>query len=75
MAVPIGTGPELRLGVPRQLFEGDFVFNYPARTYDVSADGQRFVMLRQKARPPLPVRHIVVIQNWFEELKARVPTK
>jgi serine/threonine protein kinase len=75
MAVPTATFPELHVGVAKQLFAGEFVFNYPARSYDVTADGQHFVMLRQKARPPVPVRHIVVIQNWLEELRAKVPTK
>ena len=72
MAVPMGPGPQPHVGVAKRVFEGEFVFSYPARSYDVSADGQRFLMLRETARPPLPVRHIVVIQNWFEELMARV---
>jgi eukaryotic-like serine/threonine-protein kinase len=43
------------------------------RQYDVSRDGQRFVMLKQGAgdtvaSPP----QIVVVQNWFEELKKQV---
>ena len=46
------------------------------RTYDVSPDGQRFLMIKvgdgsdQTATPP----SIVVVQNWFEELKRLVPT-
>jgi hypothetical protein len=44
--------------------------------YDVSADGQRFLMMKegggsgQTTVPP----QIVVIQNWQEELKRLVPT-
>ena len=47
------------------------------RTYDVSLDGKRFLMIKegggpnQSAAPP----SIVVVQNWFEELKRLVPTK
>lgn len=37
--------------------------------YDVTPDDQRFVMLRQvDVEPP----EVIVVQNWFEELKARV---
>ena len=45
------------------------------RTYDVSLDGQRFLMIKdaagpdQSASPP----RIVVVQNWFEEVKRLVP--
>jgi len=45
------------------------------RNYDVSPDGQRFLVIREtggdageEARP-----EITVVLNWFEELKARVP--
>jgi len=40
---------------------------------DVHPDGQRFLML-QSSRPELPVTHINVVLNWFEELKRRLPT-
>ena len=45
------------------------------RTYDISPDGQRFLMLKpgsesnQTAAPSL-----IVVQHWFEELKRLVPT-
>ena len=37
--------------------------------YDISADGQRFVMVNLK---PAPTGRNAAI-NWFEELKTRVP--
>ncbi len=44
-----------------------------SRHYDVSIDGQRFLALKsltdEKVTP-----QIVVIQNWFDELKRQVPT-
>ena len=47
------------------------------RMYDVSADGQRFLMIKETSgadeRPPSP--RIVLVQNWFEELKRLVPPK
>jgi hypothetical protein len=49
----------------------------PARTYDVSPDGQRFLMIKaadasDKTSTPTS---IVVVEHWFEELKRLVPTK
>jgi serine/threonine-protein kinase len=49
---------------------------YPGRTYDVSADGQRFLMIKENgAGPDAAPPQIVVIQNFVEELKRLVPAK
>ena len=79
MAVAVEPGPAFRVGAPRLLFEGDYIQeldNTGAHNYDVSRDGQRFLMvapaareLEKEARPG-----IVVVENWVEELKRRVPT-
>ncbi len=46
------------------------------RTYDVTGDGQRFLMIKLGVGASQnPADDIVVVQNWFEELKAKVPTK
>ena len=39
--------------------------------YDVSPDGQRFVMVKDESRSG----RLNVVLNWSEELKAKVPTK
>ena len=46
----------------------------PGRTFDVSADGQRFLMVKAggASDASAPVT-IVVVQNWHEELKRLVP--
>ena len=47
----------------------------PGRTYDVSPDGQRFLMIKQSVgsdQTAAPVS-LVVIQHFDEELKAKVP--
>ena len=69
----LATTPELRTGVPQQLFEGGF-FEYQTsvpRTYDVTPTGE-FLMIQpladSGARP-----EIVMVLNWFEELKRLVP--
>ena len=40
--------------------------------YDVSPDGRRFIIV-QGREPPTEPTPIVVVLNWFEELKERVP--
>ena len=70
--VPVtSANDELALGEPQVLFEGDFapgLFGFV--NYDVTADGERFLMLRQVEGSAVP---IVVVLNWFEELKRLVP--
>jgi serine/threonine-protein kinase len=66
MAVPIATQPIFSAGAPRLLFSG-----YGG--YDVARDG-RFVMV-QHARSDEGATQITLVQNWFEELKRRVPTR
>jgi Tol biopolymer transport system component len=76
MAVEITIQPNFELGNPRMLFEGPYVPSaVPVSNYDVSPDGQRFLMLKpaeQDQAQSAPTQ-ITVVQNWFEELKRRVP--
>jgi len=44
------------------------------RTYDVSPDGRRFLMIKDVNRDQAQA-NLVVVQNWFEELKRLVPTR
>jgi Tol biopolymer transport system component len=67
MAVDTKTEPTFAAGKPRLLFEGRF------GGYDVSQDGQRFLMI-QAVEPELPATQINLVLNWFEELKRMVPT-
>jgi Tol biopolymer transport system component len=78
------TGNTLRLGRPTPLLD----MRVPGSTgaieqyagsnnqgpgYDIFPDGKRFVMIRRA--DPRGTREIVLIQNFFEELKRLVPTK
>jgi serine/threonine-protein kinase len=67
----------LSFGIPRQLFEGRFGTSAPVRSYDVSVDGQRFLMISRGLVDPAaaPAPNVVLVHNWFEELKRLVPTK
>jgi serine/threonine-protein kinase len=74
MAVAVTpTGTALSAGVPRTLFEGRYGSTTPARGYDVTSDGRRFVMTRLVEPPPPPPSQMVLVQNFGEELKRRVP--
>ena len=74
--VAIQTTPELRIGKPEKLFDSIYAAGSTLGppNYDVTADGQRFLMIKpaDTERVPVPI-HIVV--NWFDELKRRVPTR
>jgi len=74
MAVDITTQPSFAAGKPRMLFEGQYVPT-PATlpNYDVSPDGQRFLMLKPSEQEQSAPTQINVVLNWFEELKRRVP--
>ena len=75
VAVTVTTAPTFSLGLPRVLFEGPFRTDGPFRGYDVTPDGQRFLMVRAIEQSPERVSQMVFVQNWFEELKRLVPTK
>ena len=81
MSASVESGPTFRAGNPTKLVEGGYFLSSvlrAGRVYDVSPDGQRFLMIKvggesdqTAALPP----SIVIVQNWFEELKRLVPTK
>jgi serine/threonine-protein kinase len=73
MVVDVSTSPDLTLSQPRVLFEQRYAFG-SAQTipnYDVSPDGQRFVMVKDDSASG----RVNIVLNWFEELKRLVPTK
>ncbi len=75
MAVDIATQPSFAAGKPRMLFEGQYQLSpVPAVNYDVSPDGQRFLMVKPSEQQQAPPQ-INIVLNWFEELKRRVPAK
>jgi Tol biopolymer transport system component len=73
MSVEIHTASGFQAGTPRFLFEGRYPPGVPHRNYDISADGQRFIMIRGSDPEP-PVTQMHVVLNWAEELKRLVPT-
>ena len=76
-AVPVGISEStISIGSPVKLFDTKYAEPNPSRHYDVSADGQRFLMLKATTGDPnaTPVR-MVLVEHWFEELKQRVNGK
>ena len=74
MAVDISTSGEFLAGKPRLLFEGSYVRSsagYARANYDVSPDGQRFLMLKSVERNTAPLTQIHVVLNWSDELNRR----
>jgi len=78
MSVPVQTTPTFTPGNPVKLFDGQqFAGGQSGRLYDVSADGQRFLMIKEGseagAKPPPPTLTVVV--DWLAELKQRFPNR
>ena len=74
MAVRVSTDPTLSLGSPQKLFssEGLVLERSHLLTYDVTPDGERFVLAEpavEGAEVPEPT--IRVVQNWFAEFRDR----
>jgi Tol biopolymer transport system component len=73
MAVDITADPTFSAGTPSLLFEGPYQLSGGTRpNYDVTPDGQHFLMVNLSEQES-PVTRLTVVLNWFEELKERVP--
>ena len=75
MTATVATKQGLSIGSPTKLFRGRFTISASSRSYDVTADGRRFIMVQAREQADMPVAQVVVVQNWLEEVKRLVPTK
>ena len=74
MAVEVITQPTFQASTSRLLFQGSYERTATiSPEYDVTADGQRFLMV-QPLEQRSPSTEFNVVLNWFEELKRLVPT-
>ena len=76
VSVPVNTGETFSAGnasvvVNTPYFTGAGVL--VGRAYDVSPDGQRFLMIREDLSVEASNTAINIVLNWTEELQARVP--
>ncbi len=77
MGVEITTDAGFAFGNEQVLgMQGYLYLSGGIRTYDITPDGQRFLMIfpaDQANSAESSAQRINVVQNWFEELKERVP--
>jgi len=76
MRIPIESGPSFTPGPPTRVVEGDYYFGVAGspRTYDVSANGRRFLMIKAVNETSTPAS-LVVVQRWIDELQREVQTR
>lgn len=77
MAVSVSTAPTFTAARPEMLWEGDYSHGMSAScgpagatssNYDVTADGRRFVMVKDDAPDTAYSKQIVVVLGWADEL-------
>jgi serine/threonine-protein kinase len=70
------SGSIFSAGKPAKVFDTKYAAPNPGRHYDESLDGQRFLIVKssgEDSNPNTTPASMVVVLNWFEELKRRVP--
>lgn len=78
MGVSIDLEAGLVAGRPELLFEDNFISpNGNRLTYDISSDGKRFLMIQKASgnNDETARLEIIIVQNWFEELKQLIPIR
>ena len=90
MSVDVETEPTFKHGNSKILFRGtyrsDTTQKITATPWDIDPSGKRFLMIKPPAATtgesttegqaaPAPQPKIIIVLNWFEELKKRVPVK
>jgi len=80
MAVAIESEPRFQAGLPTVLFSGDYIIDFvPSITYDVTADGKRFLMVKaaeaagDNSDLVSRITTLVAVENWFDELNRLSP--
>ena len=72
MVVSVEPGETFQQGPARRLFSMDPYYQGFGANWDIASDGQRFLMIKRDEDGEIP--HVIVVQNWFEELTRLVPT-
>jgi serine/threonine protein kinase/Tol biopolymer transport system component len=80
MHVLVTPGSPASFGLPSPILEGPYLYTLPGiagRMYDVSRKSGRFLMMKAEPdqQPHSDPDTIVVVQNWIEELKQKVPAR
>jgi len=73
MHVPVDAGTTWRAGGPERLFTGPYLDGdanaLSARTYDISLDDRRFLMIKDQDTRGSTGPSLIVVEHWTEELK------
>ena len=75
MVVPVQTTPTFSAGKPAKLFDATWWTGQSVRTYDVTADGQRFLAIKDpmSSDSDATPQTFTVVLNWVQELKQKLP--
>ena len=68
MVVQVEHSETLSVSAPERLFQAEALVGTEHPHYDVSSDGQRFILAENTDRNPARIR---VVQNWYEEFRDR----
>jgi hypothetical protein len=76
VSVPVAAGASPQLGERRVLFRLDGGIYLTAQErytpFDITPDDRRFIMAREVQRSEEGAATFIIVENWFEELKAKV---
>ena len=78
MSVRVERGTTWRATDPVKLIDDAYYHGAGSavgRTYDMAADGQRFLTIKTSGSPEAAETAFIVVQNWIEELDKLVPRK
>jgi len=78
MSAAIRSISPLRIDTPQLVFKkesGSYDATIPLRSWDATADGQRFVVARLENSHDKPLTSLHVVLNWTDELQRRAPAK
>jgi Tol biopolymer transport system component len=77
MVVPVKSGPTFEPGAPARLFTlGGLWESTEIPLYDLATDDKKFLMLRTATAKQAPgAGSLVVVDNWFTELKAKMGSR
>jgi serine/threonine protein kinase len=72
--LPYMSPEQLRGERPASFFDDTpFMWSQSAINWDISPDGRRFLMLKVGEEKPSPATELILVQNWFEDLKRLAP--
>jgi serine/threonine-protein kinase len=77
MTVAVDARADFAQGSPGEVIKGGtYLSGFTSRMYDISPDGQRFLMVKEDpATSEAASARMIVVQNWFAELNRRAPIR